>query len=80
MVKKAISAASAILKSTQSVTAVSPKDPNVPTVGVTLTPKEAVGLATKLLAVSQAENAKGKRIYVTARNSQLNVTIIRNLK
>ena len=72
-----ISSASARLYSSVHVHAVSPKD--VPTCGIILTQEQATELATYILALAGASNAKGL-IYVTGRPSEDTVTVIRGIK
>jgi hypothetical protein len=72
-----ISSASAKLASSVRVQAVSPKD--VPTCGIIMTKEQAIELATCILAVAGAGNARGK-IYVTGRPEENRVTVIRGLK
>ncbi len=74
-VKKAISSASAKLRSMLSVKGVSPK--TAVTIGLILTPDQAKELAAYLLACAYAKNAKGD-IYVTGKPDK-NVTIIRTI-
>jgi len=72
-----ISSASAKLRSMVNVHAVSPKD--VKTCGLVMTSEQAVELATYILAVARASNAKGY-IYVTGRAKDNTVTVIRHIK
>jgi len=72
-----ISPASAKLGSYVHVKAVSPKDK--PTCGLILTKDQAIELASYILAVAGASNAKGL-IYVTGRPRENTVTVIRGIK
>ena len=72
-----ISSASAKLRSVVPVRAVSPED--VMTCGISMTAKQAVELATYILAVAGASNANGS-IYITGRPKDNTVTVIRRLK
>ena len=72
-----ISSASARLRSSVHVKAVSPKDR--PTCGIIMTKDQAIELASYILAVAGASNAKGL-IYVTGRPKENSVTVIRGIK
>ena len=72
-----ISSASAKLRSSVHVRAVSPK--NAETCGFVMTREQAIDLASYILAVAGASNAKGL-IYVTGRPKDDSVTVIRGIK
>lgn len=72
-----ISSASAKLRSSVHVHAVSPKD--VTTCGIIMTKDQAIELASYILAVAGASNAEGL-IYVTGRPNDNSVTVIRGIK
>jgi hypothetical protein len=72
-----ISSASAKLRSSVDVHAVSPK--NATTCGIIMTREQAVELASYILAVAGASNAKGL-IYITGRPKDNTVTVIRGIK
>jgi hypothetical protein len=72
-----ISSASAKLRSSVHVKAVSPIDR--PTCGVIMTEDQAIELASYILAVAGPSNAKGL-IYVTGRPEENTVTVIRGMK
>jgi hypothetical protein len=72
-----ISSASARLRSSVHVKAVSPKDR--PTCGIIMTKDQAIELASYILAVAGASHAKGL-IYVTGRPKENTVTLIRGIK
>jgi hypothetical protein len=75
--KVCISSASAKLRSSVRVHGVSPK--TAPTCGIIMTTDQAVELASYILAVARASNAKGL-IYVTGRPKDKSVTVIRVIK
>ena len=72
-----ISSASAKLRSSVHVHAVSPK--SAPTCGIVMTRSQAIELASYILAVAGASNAKGL-IYITGRTKENSVTVIRGIK
>jgi hypothetical protein len=72
-----ISSASARLRSSVHVKAVSPKD--VKTCGIIMTKDQAIELASYVLAVAGASNAKGL-VYITGRPKANSVTVIRGIK
>ena len=72
-----ISSASAKLRSSVHVHAVSPKD--APTCGIIMTRDQAIELASYILAVAGASNAQGL-IYVTGRPKEGRVTVIRGIR
>jgi len=72
-----ISSASAKLRSLVYVRSISPRD--VKTCGIIMTKDQAIKLASYILAVAEADNAKGL-IYVTGRPKENTVTVIRGIK
>lgn len=75
--KHNISSASAKLASSVRVKAISPMEAK--SCGFIMTKDQAVELATFILAVAGASNAKGK-IYVTGYPEESRVTVIRGLE
>ena len=75
--KTSVSAASVKLDSSIKAHGMSPKD--VSTIGIDLTPGQAVSLATLLLSVAATTNADG-HIHLTGHVEKRRVTVIRRIR